>query len=304
MKTTPKVDQIDPAAGVETASAGGGRKRNRIVQRFINHRLAIVGSIIILIIVFLAVFAPLLTPYAHDEINLKNKYLRPSAAHILGTDRIGRDLFTRIIYGARVSLTVGIGGVAIAAGIGIILGGISGYVAGKFDRVLLKVSEIVISFPPLILILMLVAIVGQSLRNIILIFGFTGWVGFYRLVRARFLSIREEEFVEALKAFRVSKISIMFKHMLPNTLGPITVSITLSLAGMILREAGLSFLGLGIPPPTPSWGNLMIAAQSINVVRNHPFVWIFPGLFISITVLSINFIGDGLRDALDPHQLD
>jgi peptide/nickel transport system permease protein len=288
----------------DTSGADSGRKRGRIAQRFLNHRLAIAGLVMLSIVVFLAVFAPLLTPYTHDQINLKNKYLTPRAEHILGTDRIGRDLFTRIIYGARVSLTVGVGGVAIAAGIGIVLGGISGYFAGKFDRILLKVSEIVICFPPLILILMLVAIVGQSLRNIILIFGFTGWVGFYRLVRARFLSIREEEFVEALKAFRVKKISIMFKHMLPNTLGPITVSITLSLAGMILREAGLSFLGLGVPPPTPSWGNLMIAAQSIDVVRNHPFVWIAPGLFISITVLSINFIGDGLRDALDPHQLD
>ena len=290
--------------GALAVAKGEKRQRSRVLQRFLNHRLAIVGLVIILIIAFLAVFAPLLTPYEHGDVNLKNKYLRPSAEHILGTDRIGRDLFTRIIYGARVSLAVGLGGVGIAAGIGIILGGISGYVAGKFDRVMLKFSEIVMSFPPLILILMLVAIVGQSLRNIILIFGFTGWVGFYRLVRARFLSIREEEFVEALKAFRVNKISIMFKHMLPNTLGPITVSITLSLAGMILREAGLSFLGLGIPPSMPSWGNLMIAAQSIDVVRNHPFVWIAPGVFISITVLSINFIGDGLRDALDPHQLD
>lgn len=280
------------------------KQRSRILRRFRNHKLAMIGLVVFLIVLILAIFAPLVTRYDPNEINLRDKYLAPDSKHLLGTDRIGRDVLARVIFGARVSLLVGVGGVALAGAIGITLGGISGFLGGKLDRVLLKISEIIISFPALILILMLVAIMGQSLRNIILIFGFTGWVGFYRLVRARFLSIREEEFVEALKAFRISTFSIMFRHMLPNTLGPITVNVTLSLAGMILREAGLSFLGLGVPATTPSWGNLMMAAQSMDVVRNHPWLWIAPGLMISITVLSINFIGDGLRDALDPHQLD
>lgn len=288
----------NPAPSTDTASF----IKSRSWRTFKKHKLALLGFIILSILIFLAVFAPLVAPYKPDTINLAKGYAPPSREHLLGTDRIGRDSLTRLIYGTRVSLIVGLGGVAVAGMIGMVLGSISGFIGGRIDKSLLKVSEIVICFPPLVLILMLVTIVGQSIRNIILIFGFTQWVSMYRLVRSLFLSLREEEFVEALEAFGVSKVSIMFRHMLPNTIAPLTVWMTLSLAGMILQEAGLSFLGLGVPTGIPSWGNLLYAAQELSVLKDRPWLWIPPGIMVSLAVLSINFLGDGLRDALNPRK--
>jgi peptide/nickel transport system permease protein len=273
--------------------------RSRVFCRFKKHKLAVLGFIILSGLILIAIFAPYLTPYKQNTIDLSKTLASPSREHLLGTDKIGRDFLTRLIYGSRVSLVVGLGGVFVAGFIGIILGSISGYMGGKTDIVLLKLSEIIMCFPRLILVLILVTIAGQSIRNIILTFGFLGWVSLYRLVRSLFFSLREEEFVEALKAFGVGKFSIMFRHILPNTLAPVIVWITLTLAGMILQEAGLSFLGLGVPSNTPSWGNLLNAAQELKILRDKPLLWIAPGLMISLAVLSANFLVDGLRDALD-----
>lgn len=260
------------------------------------------GAFVLLLFIIIGIFAPFITRYEPDKIDLSKRYDPPSSEHLLGTDRIGRDYLTRLVYGTRVSLLVGLGGAGVAGLIGIVLGSISGFKSGVIDQALLKFSEVVSCFPAIILILMLVAIVGRSLLNIILIFGFTQWVSMYRLIRTLFISLREEEFVEALKAFGVSKTSIMFRHMLPNAVAPITVWITLTMAGMILQEAGLSFLGLGVPTGIPSWGNLLFAAQDLSVLKQRPWIWLPPGIVVSLTILSINFMGDGLRDALNPRK--
>lgn len=275
---------------------------SRAWRVFRKHKLANIGLVILVTFILLGAFAPVITVYDPNAMNLRNMYKPPTREHLLGTDRIGRDYMTRLIYGTRVSLSVGLGGVFVAALIGITLGGISGFIGGKIDAVLLKSSEMIICFPSLILILLLVTIVGQSVINIILIFGFTQWVSLYRLVRSLFLSLREQEFVEALKAFGVKRYSIMFRHMLPNAVAPITVWVTLSLAVMILEEAGLSFLGLGVPIDVPSWGNLLNTARDLRVLKDMPWLWVPPGIIISLAVLSINFLGDGLRDALNPKQ--
>ena len=224
----------------------------------------------------------------------------PSWEHIFGTDRTGRDVFARILYGGRVSILVGLGSALLSALIGVGIGCYTGYRGGWIDVVALRVSEIFMSFPQIILVLLLVSIVGQSLINLIIIFVLSGWGSMYRLSRARMLSLREEEYVQALQSFGVPTIKICYKHILPNALGPIMVNITLSTAMFILAEAGLSFLGLGVPLSIPTWGNILNVAQDLRVLQNNWWLWLPVGSVISLFVLSINFIGDGLRDSTDP----
>jgi peptide/nickel transport system permease protein len=271
-------------------------------QKLKRNKLSMLGFTIVTIITLTAIFAPLLTSYAPEEIDLVNRTKSPSSYHLLGTDKLGRDVYTRLLYGSRISIIVGISGAVGGGLIGIILGCLSGYLGGRLDAILIRISEVFMTFPSLILVLILIVFLGQSLFNLIFIFSITGWMGMYRVVRARILSLREENFVEALRAFGINRLSIMFKHILPNTMGPIIVNITLSMPGFILSEAGLSFLGLGVPPNIPTWGNIINAAQEVNTIMNNWWLWVPPGVMISLYVLGVNFLGDGLRDALDPKQ--
>lgn len=271
-------------------------------RKMLNNKLAMIGLIIFLIMVLASVFAPLITKYDPSKVDMKNMTLSPSGDHILGTDKLGRDVFARILYGGRVSIYVSVIGAIMGTVIGTILGGIAGYFGGKIDNFLVRLSEVFLTFPNMILILILVSIVGQGVSNLIIIFSITGWMTTFRMVRNEFLALREETYVEVCKAFGISQISIMFKHILPNAMSPIMVSTTLNIANYILQEAGLSFLGLGVPSTIPTWGNIMNAAKSIEILKNYWWLWLSPGLVISIFVLAINFLGDGLRDVLDPKQ--
>lgn len=271
-------------------------------EKLSRNKLAMVGFAIISVMILCAILAPVLSSYKPDEIDLSNRLMPPSGEHLLGTDKLGRDVFARILYGARVSILIGLSGALGGALIGTVIGCFSGYLGGWFDKITLRISEIFMTFPQLILVLILVVYIGQGLFNLILIFSITGWTGTYRLVRGRFLSLREENYVDACRAFGIGELSIMFRHILPNTLSPVIVTVTLATAGYILAESGLSFLGLGVPSGIPTWGNIINAAKAVDVIRNNPWLWLPPGLAISLFVMGVNFLGDGLRDVLDPNQ--
>lgn len=273
-----------------------------IVRKFFKHKFAVIGLIVFSLIVIMALAAPLLAPYSpyeiHDEFGAS-----PSKEHILGTDLVGRDLLSRIIYGCRVSLAVGVGAVAIYVVIGVTLGAIAGYFGKWVDMVIMRLTDIFMSFPYFMVILVIVSILGPSLMNIIIILGLMGWPGIARIVRGSVLSIKEAEYIKASVALGFSSPKIIFQHILPNCFAPILVNATFGVASAILMEASLSFLGMGVQPPTASWGNILTDAQSITVLTTPPWLWIPPGIFILFAVLSINFIGDGLRDAMDPKVL-
>jgi peptide/nickel transport system permease protein len=280
------------------AKARGGR----ILSKILANKLAVFGFVTAAVIILASLFAPLLTRYDPTMIDLRNILSPPSAKHILGTDKVGRDVFSRILYGGRVSILVGLGSSLGAALIGVGIGAYTGYKGGWLDGLLLRVSEVVMAFPQIILVLLFVAIAGQSLGNLVLIFTLTGWGGIYRMIRGQMLSLREEEYVTAMRAFGLNTLTICYKHILPNALGPIMVNVTLSTAMFILQEAGLSFLGLGVPPRIPTWGNILDVAQDLRILQNFWWMWIPVASVISLFVLAINFIGDGLRDSADPTQ--
>ena len=286
--------------------AGKSQKRrikNRALQKLLNNKLSVLGIIIFVTIIIICYGAPLFTPYSPTKMDMTHTLQPPSAEHLLGTDKIGRDILARILYGGRISIFVGLGSALGAALVGVTLGAYSGYRGGIFDSIVFRISELFMSFPQMILVLLLVSMTGQRLSNLIIIFVVTGWGSVYRMTRSQVLSIREEEYVEALEAFGVPKYKIAFKHILPNAVGPIVVNITLSTAMFILQEASLSFLGLGVPMETPTWGNIINAANDFSVLTNNWWIWLPVGVMISLFVLSINFIGDGLRDSTDPSQL-
>jgi len=226
----------------------------------------------------------------------------PSPDHLLGTDETGRDVPSRLVYGARVSLSVGLVAVFIYTTIGLVLGSTAGYAGGWVDNVLMRATDVVMCFPTLIIIITVVSFVGPSIYNVMAIIGLLGWPQTARLIRGQMLSLREREYVEAARALGAPDAFIVLRHMLPNGIYPIVVSSTFGVATAILTEAGLSFLGLGVQPPTASWGNMLNAAQSVTVLESRPWLWLPPGLAIVLAVLCINFVGDGLRDALDPRM--
>ncbi|KKC37281.1 peptide ABC transporter permease [Devosia epidermidihirudinis] len=301
-KRTRLDSQFDKIRALEEAGLARSAGGSRFFNKFKNNRLALIGLIIFTIIVLASICAPLLTPYDPQKIDLRAILQAPSWEHWFGTDRTGRDLFARVLYGGRISILVGLGSAILSAALGVVIGVYTGYVGGWLDALAMRVSEIFMAFPQIILVLLLVSILGQSLLNLIIIFTLTGWGGIYRLSRARMLSLREEEYVLALRSFGLSRPLIAYKHMLPNALGPIMVNITLSTAAFILQEAGLSFLGLGVPLSLPTWGNILNVAQDLRVLQNNWWIWLPVGTVISLFVLSVNFIGDGLRDATDPTQ--
>ena len=275
-------------------------KSSRALKKLQSNRLAVIGIIFSLTIILSSIFAPLITKYDPQKVDLRSMLKPPSSEHILGTDKIGRDVFARIIYGGRISILVGLGSALGAALIGVSIGAYTAYRGGWWDSIFLRISEIFMAFPQIILVLLLVSVLGQSLMNLIIIFVITGWGGLYRMTRAQVFSLREEEYVQALRAFGLSRARICFKHILPNALGPIMVNITLSTAMFILEEAALSFLGLGVPLNIPTWGNILNVAQDLRVLQNYWWVWLPSGITISLFVLAINFVGDGLRDSTDP----
>ena len=264
--------------------------------------MAIAGCALMTVIILVSLAAPLLTPYDPTLMDVTQKALPVSREHLLGTDRMGRDILARLLYGGRVSILIGLVSAAGASLIGVVLGCISGYYGGAVDKVLLYISELFMTFPRTLLVLLCVGLAEQSTANIIWIFILTGWSGTHRIVRAKIISLREEPFIESCIANGVSGWSIMFHHLMPNTLGPIIVDATLSVASYILAEAGLSFLGMGVPSNIPTWGNIINAAKRLDIIQTMPMLWIAPGVAISLFVLSINFFGDGLRDVFDAAQ--
>lgn len=275
----------------------------RGLDKFRRNRLAMIGLVIITTIILMCVFAPLLTSHNPTAISLRERRQAPGGTHIFGTDNLGRDVFSRLLYGGRISILIGLSGAAGGMVFGIFFGSLCGYFGGWADAVTIKVAELAAVVPQLLLNLVLVLIAGQSVRNLILVFTFTGWIATFRLVRGRFFSLREESFVEACRAFGIGSFSIVFKHILPNCLGPVVVQFTLNTAGFILTEAALSFIGIGVPSGIPTWGNVINAAKEIIVITENPWLWVFPGFTIALFVLGVNFFGDGLRDVLDPSQL-
>jgi peptide/nickel transport system permease protein len=278
-------------------------------KRFRRHPGAVVGSIVLLLLISAAVFAPL-SPYDPEISDIKNRFQAPSLQHPFGTDGLGRDLLTRTLYGGRVSMSVGLMVVAITLSIGVPIGSIAGYYGGWIDNVLMRIIDATLSLPSLMFLILLSAILretdlpfvkGNSVLTIAIVLGVLSWPTVARLVRAVFLTVREMDYVKAAQALGASAPRIMLQEVLPNGFGPIIVESTLGVGYAIMEESGLSFLGFGIMPPTPSWGNMLNSAQ--DHLTQYPWLAIFPGLMIFLTIISVNYIGDGLRDALDPYKV-
>jgi peptide/nickel transport system permease protein len=267
-------------------------------KRFRTNRFAMAGGVVVVFLFLVSFLAPFITPYGPDDLDLYHVLMPPSSAHWFGTDDLGRDVLTRVIYGAGISLKVGFVAVGIAVLIGTVIGLVSGYYSGSLDNLLMRFVDIMLCFPTFFLILAVIAFLGQSIWYIMVIIGLTGWMGVARLVRAEVLSIREREYVMAVRALGARDSRIIFRHILPNALSPVLVAATLGVAGAILTESALSFLGIGVPPPTPSWGNILTSGKEYI-----EFAWwltLYPGLAITVTVLAYYLLGEGIRDALDP----
>jgi peptide/nickel transport system permease protein len=277
-------------------------KQSKFWDRLRRNRMAMAGLILVLGLFAVAVLAPWLAPYDPTLINLQEVLRPPGVPHLLGTDTLGRDVLSRVIYGARISLLVGFVAVGLATLIGVLVGALAGYYGGVVDAVLMRLVDLMLCFPTLFLILAVIAVLGPSIWNIMVVIGVTGWMGVARLVRAEFLSLREREFVVAARALGASDARLIWRHLLPNALTPVMVSATLGVAGAILTESALSFLGLGVQAPTPSWGNILTMGKD-----NLEIAWwlsVFPGLAILVTVMSYNLLGEGIREAIDPRLRD
>ncbi|MFJ5963793.1 oligopeptide ABC transporter permease [Bacillus sp. NPDC093026] len=272
-------------------------------EKFFRNKLAVIGTCILLVIIFVAIFAPVIAPYTPEEQDLLKKLMPPNSKHLMGTDKFGRDIYSRVLYGARVSLLVGFVSVLGAITIGTLVGAIAGYFKGWVDSILMRLVDVVLSIPDIFLLITLVTIFKPGVDKLILIFALTGWTTTARLIRSEFLSLRTREFVLAARTIGTKNHVIIFSHILPNCIGAIIVSATLKIGTVILAESTLSYLGFGIQPPTPSWGNMLQDAQNFSIMVQAWWYPLFPGLFILLTVLCFNFLGDGLRDALDPKKL-
>ena len=267
-------------------------------QRFLKNKMALAGSIIVISFFAVSLLAPWLAPYDPGAIDLKLVLMPPSAAHLLGTDQLGRDVLSRMIWGAKISLKVGFAATGLAIFIGTILGAIAGYYGRWIDATIMRFVDIMLCFPTFFLILAVIAFLEPSIWNIMIVIGLTGWMGITRLVRADFTSLRERDFVLAARGIGAGDLRIILIHILPNAMASVLVAATLGIAGAILTESALSFLGIGVQPPTPSWGNILTAGKD-----NIDIAWwlsLYPGLAILLTVLGYNLLGEGIRDSLDP----
>lgn len=275
-------------------------------RKFLKRKPSVVALIILIFIILAVVFAPVIAKHDPYELDMINSKAAPSREHILGTDELGRDYFARVLYGGRVALQVGIFAVIIEVIVGAIIGGIAGYYGGIVDNVLMRITEVFMSFPFLPLVITISAVIGTSIAPeqkmylVMVILGLLSWPGLARIVRGQILSLREQEFILAAKALGIRNSRIIWRHLIPNTVGYIVVNATLGVASAILQESSLSFLGLGVAPPVPTWGNLIQYARDMYNLQHRPWLWIPPGLCIFATVMCINLIGDGLRDAIDP----
>jgi peptide/nickel transport system permease protein len=282
-------------------------------RHFRKHRMAVIGMITLAVLLLACVFGPYISPYDIERSNVREIGQPPSLAHPFGTDELGRDLLTRILAGGRISLAVGAMSMLVAVSIGITVGSLAGFYGGRMDNILMRFTDVVLTLPRLFLLILMVLILRSinwpylqesgGIIAIILVLGLLSWMGIARLVRGAFLSLREMEFVEAARSLGLSNRRIIVRHILPNAITPVIVAATLGMAGAIISESGLSFLGFGVQPPTPTWGNMLSNAQT-QMIKRQFWMAIFPGLMIFITVISINYIGDGLRDALDPRHVN
>ncbi|HEV8339133.1 MAG TPA: oligopeptide ABC transporter permease [bacterium] len=267
-------------------------------KRFKKHRLAMVGGAAILVFISAALLAGVLTPYEFDQIDLYKRKAEPSWSHPLGTDELGHDVLTRLLYAGRISLLVGFSAAIAAVILGMVVGGIAGYYGGWLDNLLMRFTDVMFSLPDLPILIIIARYIGGRVDGIIFVLVVFAWMGPARLVRGELLKLRTREFTEAARAIGANDVRILARHLIPNSLAPVIVAATLTVGGAILSEAALSFLGIGIQPPTPSWGNMLQNAQ--DFIWTTPWLAIWPGAMIFLTVLCFNFLGDGLRDALDP----
>lgn len=295
-----------------TINTTQGTMQRLIWGKYKQHKLAVAGVAILLIIGLACIIGPEISPYNIKNSSLQTTYQAPSWAHPFGTDDLGRDQLTRLLYGGRISLSIGLISMLITIIIGVTIGSISGYFGGWIDNILMRITDIMLTIPRLFLLIITADIMRKAdvpslqktggVLTIIIVISLMSWMSIARLVRGAFLSLREKEFVEAAKTLGLTNLRIIIRHILPNAIGPVIVSTTLGLAGIIITESGLSYLGFGVQPPTPTWGNMLRNAQN-EMLRGHLWLAIFPGLLIFIVVLSINYVGDGLRDALDPSHV-
>jgi peptide/nickel transport system permease protein len=272
--------------------------RRSILRRLLRHPGAVIGGVIIIVVLVAALAAPVLTPYEAGTRNIRERFAPPTAQHLLGTDNFGRDTLTRILYGARVSLQVATFAIAIAGILGVLLGSLAGFFGGVVDQVIMRVVDVFLAFPPILLALLLVAAIGTSAFSVTVALGLIYWTAYARVVRSSILALKTEDFVEANRALGARWYRTLFRHVLPNSLAPIIVVASVGMGNAVTAEAALSFLGLGIQPPTPSWGSIL--NTGLQFLRQAPYLATFPGAAIMITVLGFNLLGDGLRDVLDP----
>ena len=272
----------------------------RSLNKMISNKLGMIGFIVVVVMSLMSILAPVLTNIDPTVTDMANINKAPGGLHILGTDSIGRDLFSRLLYGGRISISIGIISALTTSFIGTVFGLIAGYFRGIVDSLLVRLSEVIQTVPMIILVMVLVTIIGPGVRNMVLVFSLTGWMTVFRIVRNEVLRLREETYVEVNRAFGISNSKIMFSQILPNTLSPIIVATTINVAFFILSETELSYLGLGVPTNISTWGTIINGAKSLSVIENQWWLWIIPGAVISLFIMSINFFGDALRDVLDP----
>lgn len=287
--------ELGPEELLTTEEAG---QLTVIWRRFKKHKLALISLIFIVFLLLVAILAPWIMPYPYDEIDVPNAFAPPSAQHWMGTDQLGRDVLSRLMWGTRISLYVGIVATLLGQIFGVLVGAVSGYYGGRTDTLLMRLTDFFLTLPALPLLLVLSVILSASVNTVIIILAMLGWMGAARLVRGVVLSLREQEFIEAAHALGMPDWQIIVRHMIPNSMAPVIVSVTLGIGTTIIVEAALSFLGFGVRPPTPSWGNMLNRVQ--DYILMNPLLAVYPGVAIFLTVLSFNFMGDGLRDALDP----
>jgi len=285
-------EQLEPVAARQASPT------RLAVRRFLRHRLAVISLVLLALMILAAIFAPLIAPYNPLAQDQNNTLVGPSPSHWLGTDDLGRDTLSRLIYGGRVTLGIGFGSTAVVLIVGILVGAVAGYAGGWLDNALMRFVDLVLSFPSLFLLLILAADAGVTLLSIILFIGLFGWMYLARLVRGEFLVLREMEYIEAARAVGVGGWRTVYRHMLPNTIASIIVNATFAIAGAMYIEAALDFLGFGLSPDIPTWGNMLAASESYIAVT--PLLTVAPSILLTIAILAVNFIGDGLRDAFDP----
>lgn len=271
-------------------------------QRFKLNRLAVVGAGIIAVMIVLAIFGPMISPYTYADQSLVDANQSPSLAHWFGTDTLGRDIYTRVMYGARISLTIGIVAALLNLVIGVIYGGIAGYFGGKTDRIMMAIVDVLYGIPLLLYVILLMVVIAPGLTSIFIALGIAYWLNMARIVRSQIVKVREEEYIVAAETMGIPKWRILWRHILPNCVGPIIITLTLAIPDAIFTEAFLSFIGLGVNAPMASWG--VLASDGISSMRSYPFQLIFPALAISVTMLGFVFLGDGLRNVFDPKEGD